>query len=162
MQDNNPAHEHTVFRQTEAQFILRGVSGITFAKNFTLVGKMIIGRTKDCDITIPSNEISRHHACIITRPGSILLEDLGSSNGTFVNNKPINKAVIHVGDEIRFDKIRFQIQSVNQVDELLGEPRKIENESVSINSAPVYNKTKIAIALLTAVSAIAITSYFLM
>jgi len=159
---NNPSSfDRTVFRQTEAQFILRGVSGITFAKNFTLVGKMIIGRTADCDITVPSNEMSRQHACFITRPGSILLEDLGSSNGTFVNNKPITKAVVQVGDEIRFDKIRFQIQSVNQVDEFLSAPATSSDNLQSEKSGTGFTKMKASIAFFTIIFVVAFTFYFI-
>ena len=117
-------HDATVFRQKEAQFILRGVSGTTFGKSFPLIGNMLIGREKSCDITIPSDEISRSHARIIARPDSILIEDLGSANGTYVNGHPIEKAVLKLGDDIRFDKIRFQVQSLNEVEEFLTEPAR--------------------------------------
>lgn len=115
-------HDQTIFRQTEAQLLLRGVSGITFGKTFKLVGSMVIGREPECDITIPSDEISRKHARIITRPGSIMIEDMGSSNGTYVNNQPVQKAVVHEGDDIRFDKIRFKVLSLSEADEFLTEP----------------------------------------
>ena len=115
-------HEQTIIRQTTAQLLLRGVSGVTFGKSYPLLGNMLIGREPSCDITIPSDEISRDHARIITRPGSVLLEDMGSSNGTFVNGQPIQKAIVKQGDEIRFDKIRFKVLSLSEADEFLTEP----------------------------------------
>jgi len=114
-------HDQTIFRQIEAELLLRGVSGATFGKTFPMLGSMVIGRDPACDITIPSDEISRQHARIITRPGSILLEDMGSSNGTYVNNKPIQTAVVQLGDEVRFDKIRFKVLSLSEADEFMTE-----------------------------------------
>ncbi len=155
-------NDHTVFRQTEAQFLLRGVSGITFGKNFTLVGSMIVGRQATCNICIPSNEISRSHARIITRPGSILLEDLGSANGTFVNGQPIDKAIVNIGDEIRFDKIRFQLQSLKQIDELLTEPNRVPRDNIS-QPPPESprNKKAIFFSLLTVMVLASSAVYFL-
>ena len=159
MTAENQAQDRTVFRQTEAQFLLRGVSGIMFGRNFTLVGSMIVGREKNCDIAIPNDEISRQHARIITRPGSILLEDLGSSNGTFVNGKPIDKAVVIVGDEIRFDKIRFNLQSLNQIEELLTEPQGQRREYQP--TQPRSNKKIITLGLLSIIALISAAAYFL-
>ena len=76
-------HDATVFRQKEAQFILRGVSGKTFGKSFPIIGNMLIGREKSCDITIPSDEISRSHARIIARPDSKLIADPGHATVTY-------------------------------------------------------------------------------
>ena len=45
---------------------------------------MVIGRRQDCDLMIPLGEISRKHCRIIRDGDSLRLEDLGSSNGTYV------------------------------------------------------------------------------
>ncbi len=47
----------------------------------------IIGRDTTCDIVINDSEISRKHARLVINPGNYLLEDLGSTNGTFVNGQ---------------------------------------------------------------------------
>ena len=51
----------TRVRMALPKFMLRGVSGPTFGKTFAVVGSMTIGRNHDCDISISTDEISRHH-----------------------------------------------------------------------------------------------------
>ncbi len=58
--------------------------------NFELpVGRTIIGRTSGNDLTIPSEEISRHHAQIVTDVQQCVLEDLKSTNGIYVGRKRV-------------------------------------------------------------------------
>jgi len=157
-------HDQTIFRQVEAELLLRGVSGATFGKTFPMVGSMVIGRDPTCDITISSDEISRQHARIITRPGSILLEDMGSSNGTYVNNKPIQTAVVQLGDEIRFDKIRFKVLSLSEADEFMTEPdyKPAEKATPAPQEEQLKSPVGAIILFLTLISAAAAAAlYFL-
>ena len=50
-----------------------------------------IGRSKDNDITIDDDSVSRHHATIIQTSSGIVINDNGSSNGTFINGNRINQ-----------------------------------------------------------------------
>lgn len=59
-----------------------------------------IGRSKDNDLCIPEPYISLHHACLHTSTNE--LEDLSSSNGTYVNERKIKKQLLHERDHIRF------------------------------------------------------------
>lgn len=97
----------TRVRQALPKFILRGVSGSTFGKNFALAGTMTVGRQSDCDICIPSDEVSRHHAKLQVLPDSIAVEDIGSANGTFINDKRIHTGILKPGEELRLDTMRF-------------------------------------------------------
>lgn len=99
----------TRIRQSLPKFILRGVSGITFGKNFALQGAMIMGRQPECDICIPSDEISRQHAKLQVLPDGIAVEDIGSANGTFINDKRIQTGMMKPGDELRLDTLRFML-----------------------------------------------------
>lgn len=64
-------------------------------------GSQIIGRGKDVDIPLYTPSTSRHHARIDLQAGEILLTDLESRHGTFVNGKRITGAVnLTAGDEI--------------------------------------------------------------
>jgi MoxR-like ATPase len=49
-------------------------------------GKTLIGRDTDCEFIIPDGDISRHHSRISRSGGTIVIEDLDSRNGTFVNS----------------------------------------------------------------------------
>jgi DNA-binding response OmpR family regulator len=62
----------------------------------------IIGREEDCDIILPSRQVSRNHARIRRSGGRHILEDLGSKNGTFVNGQELTEPyTLQDGDEIQ-------------------------------------------------------------
>jgi pSer/pThr/pTyr-binding forkhead associated (FHA) protein len=97
----------TRVRMALPKFMLRGVSGATFGRNFALAGTMTIGRQSDCDIPIPADEISRHHARLQVTAAGVMVEDLGSANGTWVNDKRVHTGMLNSGDELRLDTVRF-------------------------------------------------------
>jgi pSer/pThr/pTyr-binding forkhead associated (FHA) protein len=102
----------TRVRMALPKFMLRGVSGPTFGKTYAVVGSMTIGRNHDCDISIATDEISRHHAKLQVTPIGVMVEDLGSANGTFVNNQRVHgSAMMKSNDELRLDTIRFLLVS---------------------------------------------------
>ncbi|OGT27276.1 MAG: hypothetical protein A2Z17_00960 [Gammaproteobacteria bacterium RBG_16_66_13] len=51
---------------------------------------LLIGRGEDCDIIVPDRQISRYHARIRRTIEGVMLEDLGSKNGTHLNGVPVN------------------------------------------------------------------------
>ncbi|MGF1677575.1 MAG: FHA domain-containing protein [Candidatus Methylacidiphilales bacterium] len=61
----------------------------------------LIGRMEDCDIILPDASISSHHCKIIQESHHIRIADLGSTNGTRINGKLINDAILQVGDELQ-------------------------------------------------------------
>ena len=67
---------------------------------------MIAGRQNDCDWCIPHATVSRKHFKITFRDHTFTIEDLGSSNGTYVNGAQISKSVLNHGDVIEFGEIR--------------------------------------------------------
>lgn len=74
-----------------------------------IVDNMVIGRSPECELVLSEGHPSRRHARFIVINGEVSVEDLGSSNGTFVNDTRINKAVIlRTGDVIRFDVEQFE------------------------------------------------------
>jgi FHA domain len=66
-------------------------------------GELILGREDGtADLVIPDPGVSRRHARVISDNGAVILEDLGSSNGTYVNGERISGAVeLAPGDEIQ-------------------------------------------------------------
>lgn len=70
------------------------VSGPEQGRQFPLIqGRNILGRAEDCTIQLPSNQISRRHACLTLNGGRVLLEDMGSANGTFMNGQRLAQGV---------------------------------------------------------------------
>ncbi|MCI1709288.1 MAG: FHA domain-containing protein [Chiayiivirga sp.] len=97
----------TRVRMAVPKFVLRGVSGAAFGKTYPVPGPVVIGRQQDCDISIPSEEISRRHAQVKPSADGLLVEDLGSANGTFINGKRVQAGLMRPGEELRLDAIRF-------------------------------------------------------
>ncbi|HVF36085.1 MAG TPA: FHA domain-containing protein [Candidatus Saccharimonadia bacterium] len=105
--DPNEDDGKTRVRMALPKYVLRGVSGSTFGKTFPLYGTMTIGRAADCNISIPAEEISRHHAKLQVMPEGVAVEDLGSANGTFVASKRVHQGMLRAGEELRLDTVRF-------------------------------------------------------
>ena len=99
----------TRVRMTLPKFMLRGVSGATFGKTFALTGTMVIGRQNDSDIPVPAEEISRHHARLQVTADGVLVEDMSSANGTFINDKRIQNGLLKPGEELGLDTVRFML-----------------------------------------------------
>ena len=67
------------------------------------VRALLIGRSESCDINVTEGHPSREHARIAERNGLVVVEDLHSTNGTFVNNQRIEEATtLRPGDVVKF------------------------------------------------------------
>ena len=60
-----------------------------------------LGRDALCDISILDQRMSRQHAMLFYFPPDFYLKDLGSTNGSFVNDKRINQTLIKNGDHLK-------------------------------------------------------------
>lgn len=60
----------------------------------------ILGRDRSCEVELPVDNVSREHLRIENRPDGVYITDLQSSNGTYVNGKPVASAVLNHGDTI--------------------------------------------------------------
>lgn len=61
---------------------------------------LVLGRGQDADIRLSDSSVSRRHARISVVGGNILVEDLGSTNGTTVNGKKIDRETLKIGDSL--------------------------------------------------------------
>jgi pSer/pThr/pTyr-binding forkhead associated (FHA) protein len=72
--------------------------------------KFFIGRAKECNLRAGSEAISRRHCAITRSDGKWMVRDLGSRNGTHVNDVKIEQEVqLKVGDELRVGPLKFRI-----------------------------------------------------
>jgi diguanylate cyclase (GGDEF)-like protein len=62
---------------------------------------LIIGRGDNCDVHINDSSVSRRHAAVEAAPGGVTVTDLGSTNGTFINNMAVASAALRDGDYLR-------------------------------------------------------------
>jgi pSer/pThr/pTyr-binding forkhead associated (FHA) protein len=72
---------------------------------------VLVGRGKDCTVVLNDVSVSRIHSKITQdQDGRIFLEDLRSSNGTYVNDRRIDQQELQHGDRIRFGSVAFSVQ----------------------------------------------------
>lgn len=71
-----------------------------------------VGRTARADFIVDAALISRIH-CRLTadRSDQLVVEDLGSTNGTLVNGKKVDRMVLKAGDRLTVGRIEFQVQA---------------------------------------------------
>ncbi len=89
-----------------------GYTGRTFDLNLE---RTTVGRVDDNAICIPDPSVSSHHAEIILQGDTILVRDLGSTNGSFVDGDPIEEANVSVGQIVRFGDIEIRLESGEEV-----------------------------------------------
>ncbi len=73
--------------------------------------EFLIGRGNDCDLRLTEAEISRHHCILRTRGLGTILQDLGSSNGTYLNgHRVISQAALNPGDLLKLGRFEFLLE----------------------------------------------------
>jgi pSer/pThr/pTyr-binding forkhead associated (FHA) protein len=91
-------------------FYIRIGSGTESSRHFTQ-SELILGRDANCDLSVMDEALSAHHARITYHHGQWWLEDLNSTNGTFLNkDKLTTPAVVITGDEFRCGNTTFSIR----------------------------------------------------
>ena len=73
-------------------------------------GELALGRAPDNDVQIEDTTVSSHHARIFTYFYVSYIEDLNSTNGTFVNGKRITKHLLQPGDVIHLGQYPLRIE----------------------------------------------------
>lgn len=76
-----------------------------------LDGTLQVGRAEACQVRLPDTYASAFHARIFSRDGSWFLEDLGSTNGTYLNQRRITApAELRAGDKVRIGKTTLEFK----------------------------------------------------
>src|SRR5262245_57453034 len=90
--------------------------GKTDVREIALDGEStIIGRRNDCSLRIPSPLVSRQHCVLKRAENRLLVKDLGSSNGTFVNGAKVKQKELKSGDTLGVGPITFIVQLGDKV-----------------------------------------------
>jgi DNA-binding winged helix-turn-helix (wHTH) protein len=78
-------------------------------------GENLVGRDRDAAVRIDSNSISRRHARIVIDAAGVLIEDLGSKNGTMVNGRRVRQVRLNDGDRILFGTVAATFRGLTPV-----------------------------------------------
>jgi len=111
-------------------YALKFISGKYQGGEFPLKAEkqIVIGRSSELDMVLVEDMVSRKHARIMVNgTGTISIEDLGSTNGTFVNGEKVKQATLKEGDRILIGtsilKLILQGAGVGEVDEVVAKQR---------------------------------------
>jgi pSer/pThr/pTyr-binding forkhead associated (FHA) protein len=88
--------------KSEPRFALRFISGKYQGGEYPLSEgqEIVIGRSSELDMVLVEEMVSRKHARIALDGGTITIEDLGSTNGTFVNGEKVQQGTLREGDRV--------------------------------------------------------------
>jgi pSer/pThr/pTyr-binding forkhead associated (FHA) protein len=82
-----------------------GGKPITITQDVTVVGR----KSGLCDLTIDSDSISKMHCLVVKTDGLLFVRDLGSTNGTKVNDQRVIRGALLPGDELAFASTKFKV-----------------------------------------------------
>ena len=69
----------------------------------------LVGRESGCDLVLKVESVSARHAELRLTPQGVLVKDLGSTNGTFVNGVKVTEKLLSNGDQVAFDVVKFKL-----------------------------------------------------
>ena len=106
---------------TELRFGLRFISGKYQGGEFPLGEgqEIVIGRSSELDMVLVEEMVSRKHARIALNDGVINIEDLGSTNGTFVNGEKVERGTLHEGDRVLIGTNILKVIAAQDADQKL-------------------------------------------
>ena len=92
------------------------------------VDRTTVGRMEDNTFQIADPSVSSHHAEILLQGSDLLIRDIGSTNGTFINGDKITEAVLKPGQTLRFGQVELKIDD--------GKPVPPESAPAPVGAAP--------------------------
>ncbi|MEO1584466.1 MAG: FHA domain-containing protein [Planctomycetota bacterium] len=94
--------------------------------------RVVVGRDKSAHLRVPARSVSRQHCEIVAEDGRLVVRDLGSSNGTFVNRERVEEAELGAGDLVSVGPAVFAV--------------KIDGEPSDLDGADVYARGSVELA----------------
>ena len=89
---------------------IQATTGEFAGQSITIDQDMLVGRHQDANIVLQSAEISRRHAAFLLKEQGLFVQDLNSSNGTFVNGERIvAETALQQGDDLAFASLQFAV-----------------------------------------------------
>lgn len=70
---------------------------------------LLFGRHAECDVQLNSKKVSRRHCCLAQVHDYLVIRDLGSTNGIWVNGQKVNESKVAPGDELVIGNFRYQV-----------------------------------------------------
>jgi diguanylate cyclase (GGDEF)-like protein len=93
------------------------IYGLELGRKFNLTRSQVtIGRSSKADVQVDQEAVSRNHCKIINTGGTLMLCDLGSTNGTYVNDELVEEYALRDGDFIKIGRCIFKFLTGNNIE----------------------------------------------
>ncbi|WP_349928401.1 FHA domain-containing protein [Acinetobacter sp. A1-4-2] len=110
---------------------IQAITGELTGQEISIDRDMLVGRHQSADIVLQAGEISRKHAAFLLKDQALWLQDLNSSNGTFVNDLRIeHETLLKEGDIVQFASLKFSVLEPAQAIDV---PLEIEQTVAALN-----------------------------
>ena len=96
--------------------------------------KTTIGRATDNTFRIPEISVSRHHCAILQRGGDVVVADLDSSHGTFIDGKRIREAALRTGQILKVGDVEMRLEETEMVP---------DSDTISIEKTHLFTKQSV-------------------
>lgn len=91
---------------------LRIVAGSTLQREIAIPeAGLLFGRAGTVDVSVQHPSVSRRHCLVWSEYGQLLIRDLGSTNGTYINDERVSCSTLTAGDELQVGPVVFQYQN---------------------------------------------------
>lgn len=115
------------------------VEGPGAGRQMALTGPLVLGRDPAVDVVLDDSEASRRHARLTPGPSGAVVEDLESTNGTFVNQNEVHgRAELSPGDELLIGVTLMQLRSAHQVAAQPSAVRAVPPGLAALERRPTY------------------------
>jgi hypothetical protein len=125
-------------------YVLQVVRGRSTTTTLKLAdGVTSVGRHDDCLIRVKSSQVSRRHCEFYEDRGRLMVRDLGSANGTFVNGKRVlGQQILKPGDELTVGSVTLRVASLANskspdATPASGQPARKPNDTAVVNAIPL-------------------------
>src|SRR6188474_245790 len=99
-----------VHKQLMAKLVVLS-AGMTGRTHELKVDKTTIGRVEDNTFEIAESSVSSHHCEVLLRGNDVLVRDLNSTNGTFINGQKISESVLKPGQVLRLGQVEMRLET---------------------------------------------------
>ncbi|TCB78670.1 FHA domain-containing protein [Acinetobacter sp. ANC 3781] len=112
---------------------IQAITGELTGQEISIDRDMVVGRHQSADIVLQAAEISRKHAAFLLKDQALWVQDLNSSNGTFLNDLQIeHETLLKQGDIIQFASLKFSVlEPAKDIAPLVIEPVEVAAEPVA-------------------------------
>jgi pSer/pThr/pTyr-binding forkhead associated (FHA) protein len=131
---------------TAALYLLsHSPSGALLGKMRLLEGRLIVGRSSQADIYLAESSVSRHHAELLVSGTSLVVRDLNSRNGTYVDEQRVQETAVQLNQKLRFGSVEFRLCDSSS----LPADFAVEEETADIRHAAQRGQLHPALEVLT-------------